>query len=301
MNPSHRSIVGMNDPASLLGEFSEIGELRKGAPKAQGLEELDHFRFTSKYPEIVQYFNQVFGARPNNIPVYLPYNGDPATGMTATVRNFESYYAEFTKSGLQRRCNGQTMYKERFGKVLLDVEKSCLRFNSPTGICPACGDKPRGVLYVIIPELLPGVDKPDFLKFGVVRVLTSSKFDNINLPKRIAAIAGSDQKVTGVPCILSRVLGDVPTPGYGRQKKWLIDLTIASTYAAALIESGQSKAFAMLESDVYEAPLGGDDEPISLSELSAVNGRYFPFSNACGQNGQSYQEEDLAISDGKSG
>lgn len=38
---------------------------------------------------------------------------------------------------------------------------------------------------------------------------------------------------------------------------------------------------------------GGDDEPISLSELSAVNGRYFPFSNACGQNGQSYQEEDV--------
>ena len=35
------------------------------------------------------------------------------------------------------------------------------------------------------------------------------------------------------------------------------------------------------------------DKPMSLSELSAVNGRYFPLSNACGQNGLSYQDEDV--------
>ena len=37
---------------------------------------------------------------------------------------------------------------------------------------------------------------------------------------------------------------------------------------------------------------GVNNKPISLSELSAVNGRYFPLSNACGQNGRSYQEDD---------
>eukprot|EP00985_Skeletonema_marinoi_P017904 scaffold9914_cov142-Skeletonema_marinoi.AAC.1 len=35
-----------------------------------------------------------------------------------------------------------------------------------------------------------------------------------------------------------------------------------------------------------------DDKPIKLNELSAVNGRYFPASNACGQNGRLYQEEE---------
>jgi hypothetical protein len=32
---------------------------------------------------------------------------------------------------------------------------------------------------------------------------------------------------------------------------------------------------------------------IKMSDLSSVNGRYFPLSNACGQNGRSYQDEDV--------
>ena len=38
--------------------------------------------------------------------------------------------------------------------------------------------------------------------------------------------------------------------------------------------------------------VGFGNGPISSSQLSAVNGRYFPLSNACGQHGRSYQEEE---------
>lgn len=45
----------------------------------------------------------------------------------------------------------------------------------------------------------------------------------------------------------------------------------------------------------------GEDSKIILSELNAVHGRYFPMSNACGQFGKSYQENDgSCLVDGES-
>lgn len=41
----------------------------------------------------------------------------------------------------------------------------------------------------------------------------------------------------------------------------------------------------------FDTSTSGSDK-LGLKDLSAVNGRYFPLSNACGQNGQSYQEQD---------
>ena len=74
-------------------------------------------------------------------------------------------------------------------------------------------------------------------------------------------------------------------------------VNICAFLANAMVESIQFDACdewngMMTGFDTTSTTFSGGDKPISLNELSAVNGRYFPSSNACGQNGRSYQGEE---------
>ena len=218
-------IRGLTDKS----EFPQIGDIRKGAPKTTNRpgEDLEHFRFESDEAEVEELFRDAFGPNPKRIRVRLPY--------PTTEENFDAYLEEYVASGLQRRCDGETicLWRDDKGEVHTS-EKPC-----ESGRCQC---KETGRLKVVIPELK---------RMGLVVVHTTSKHDIMNLHgalsryEQVAKTSGGN--LSGIPFILRRRKQKISTPsgkggGRARREKSLLCIEPESVWVSVQLEAARQRS-----------------------------------------------------------
>ena len=151
-----------------LNRLPEIGRLRKGAEHVEGQapQEIDHFRFTASEDDgtLVQEFNQLFGSAPKVIPVLM--------ALPTTDETFTTWHEEYNYGGFVRMCDGHHIAKQvnpqnngevdSWTELPASERPACLKSQG------GCQCKPRGVLYMIIPQLN---------RLGMVVLSTTSKTD----------------------------------------------------------------------------------------------------------------------------
>lgn len=167
--------------------FPRIGVLRKGAPKGDRGpgQDLDYFRFDSNDAQALRRFAEVYGERPTQINVYLPYR--------TVEENFQCWQEAYTAGALQHRCDGETcvIWLGKDGK-----------YHQEPKPCPG-GCKEVGRLRIIIPELA---------RLAYVTVETHSINDIIQLTENLQAAEALRGNLQGIPFILSRRERAISTP-----------------------------------------------------------------------------------------
>ena len=221
-------IRGLSDKSSITPRFPRLGKLRKGGEMVEKVNksgvkvkvmgpDLDHFRFTSDSPEIVNAFEEVYGKDPKSIVVYLPYASEE--------ENFPTWCEVWGSSGLVHRCDGENMTIWLEGDHYVKGSKPCMgghKDNDPLkdGI---------GRLNVIIPELIQAG------YVGYVTVESHSKNDIISimsvLSEALQSRGNNPLGLRGIPFNLRRVQENISMPGWGDRKgqrsrtdKWLIKI-----------------------------------------------------------------------------
>lgn len=201
------------------GRFSRLGKLRKGGERVNGQygPDLDHFRFTSEDPKLVELFTEIFGTTPRVIGVYLPY----ATPEKA----FPSWAEIWNASGLVHRCDGETM------SIWLENGKY-IRGSKP---CPGGHEKGDykndavGRLDVLIPEIIQAG------YVGYITMETHGLNDLLAITNMLYAVYNARRDnplgLQGIKFNLRRVKENISVPGWGDRKgqraradKWLVKL-----------------------------------------------------------------------------
>ena len=217
--------------------FPRLGKLRKGGErpengKAPG-QDLDHFRFVSENPAIVQAFTDAYGETPRTIQVYIPYpTPDEA---------FPTWAEVWGATGLLHRCDGETMTVWQENGKYITGEKPC-----PGG--HKDNDYLRdavGRLDLIIPELIEAGH------VGYVTLETHGKHDIRAILQTLHAVyearSSNELGLRGVLFNLRRVQESISTPGFGNQagkrsrvNKWLVKLEPAADWMRLQLEMARS-------------------------------------------------------------
>lgn len=212
-------------------QFSEIGQLRKGAPKPKDKQQpgkdLTYFRATFEDSEekAADMFHQAYGSEPREVNIRLPFN--------TVDENFDAWQEAYVKGGLIHRCNGEyTQYEvdPQTGSILvmngLDVDGNKVK-------CDGSADcRPTGRLKVIVPELR---------RLAFMTALTTSVWDILNISRQLEAIRYvNDGKLQNVPLILKRRPREISTPsGTGgkraRREMWLLSIEADPDWVATQI------------------------------------------------------------------
>ena len=211
-------------------QFSEIGQLRKGAPKPKDKQQpgkdLTYFRATFEDGEdkAAAMFRQAYGTEPREVNIRLPFN--------TVDENFDAWRETYVKGGLIHRCDGEyTQYEvdPQTGSILvmngLDVDGQPVK-------CDGTDCKPTGRLKVIIPDLR---------RLAFMAVLTTSVWDILNISRQLEAIRHvNDGKLQNVPLILKRRPREISTPsGTGgkraRREMWLLNIEADPDWVATQI------------------------------------------------------------------
>lgn len=245
-------------------QFPIIGKLRKGSPQVEKSgkmvlgRDLDHFRFDSDDVSAVGVFTSAYGAQPKSIRVLLPF---------ATVdQNFQAWMEEYSASGLQRRCDGesQSFHRDARGVGL----------TTPTPCAKACGSsclcKQVGRLYVLIPELA---------RLAYVIVETHSIYDIIQLTENLNAAFALRGNLAGVPFVLSRREREISTPGKEpgkrfRATKSLLFIEPDPEWVERKLVAMRTEAFAMLPEVSSAAPTNGTTRVDYATGEIIVEGSY---------------------------
>ena len=211
-------------------QFSEIGQLRKGAPKPEGKQQpgadLTYFRATFEDGEkkAADMFHQAYGSEPREVNIRLPFN--------TVDENFDAWRETYVKSGLIHRCDGEYVQYEvdpRTGNILV---MNGLDMDGLLAKCDGADCKPTGRLKVIIPELR---------RLAFMTVLTTSMWDILNISRQLEAIRHvNDGKLQNVPLILKRRPRAISTPsGTGgkraRREMWLLSIEADPDWVEARI------------------------------------------------------------------
>lgn len=225
-------IKGLTD--NVEPQFPRLGKLRKGGPKGvSGFgKDLDHFRFTSERPEIVEAFEQAYGKAPRVIPqVYLPYPD--------ALQNFPAWREEWAAGGLKHRCDGEICTISRQGAGYIQEAKPCPYAKLPDAQ-KKC--KPVGRLSLILPKLI----KAGYV--GYVTLETHSKHDLMRITGALKAVGSAPQGVGGVPFELRRYEDIISTPGKGdkraTRKKWLVALVPEPSFVECQLALAREAAYA---------------------------------------------------------
>jgi hypothetical protein len=226
-------IKGLSD--NVQSSFPRLGKLRKGGEKVNGQygPDLDHFRFTSETPEIVEAFHAAYGKEPSSVQVYIPY----ATPEEA----FPTWAEVWGKTGLVHRCDGENM------TIWQENGKYC------RGSKPCMGGHEKGDylndavgrLTVIIPELIEAG------YVGYVTLETHAKNDILAILATLNAAydsrKGNDLGLRGILFNLKRVQESISVPGFGNQAgkrsrvdKWLVKLEPAADWVRLQLEMAHS-------------------------------------------------------------
>jgi len=222
---------------NITPRFPRLGKLKKGGErpengKAPG-QDLDHFRFVSENPAIVQAFTDAYGETPRTIQVYIPYpTPDEA---------FPTWAEVWGATGLLHRCDGETMTVWQENGKYITGEKPC-----PGG--HKDNDYLRdavGRLDLIIPELIEAG------YVGYVTLETHGKHDIRAILQTLHAVyearSSNELGLRGVLFNLRRVQESISTPGFGNQagkrsrvNKWLVKLEPAADWMRLQLEMARS-------------------------------------------------------------
>lgn len=228
------AIKGLTDPESLRPRLPRLGKLRKGGEKtSNGFgPDLDHFRFTSDSELIADVFGAAFGPEPQSLLVYLPYQ--------TLAENFPTWSELWSASGLEHRCDGETMAIWREGSQMRRGSQPC-----PGG---HKGNDYRkdavGRLEVVVPQLLSA----GFV--GTVTIETHSLNDIAFISGVLADVEAKRGDLRGIGWRLYRQKESISAPGWGDRKdqrarvdKWLVKIEPAAEWV--LHELGRSRAEAL--------------------------------------------------------
>jgi len=210
-------------------QFPMIGELRKGAPKPEQGDrpgrDLTYFRFTSDLEGVCEAFEAAYDGEPRLINVFLPF--------PTVDENWEAWQEEYAAGGLKHRCDGEYVVRVQ------DKDGTYTDPEPGTVKCPG-GCKPAGRLKVIIPELQ---------RLAYVLVLTTSKWDILNLDGQLRALYEIKRDLRGIPLQLRRRPEKKSTPSKGkrvRREIWLLSIEAAPTYVALQLAAQEAAALPKL-------------------------------------------------------
>jgi hypothetical protein len=194
------------------GVLPTIGTVRKGAAKAGNKPgaDLDSFRVTSKYAEVLKEFeaeySKIGGLFPVGIGIILVHDSIEA--------NFPTSMEAWDAKGLLRRCDGETQFLHLAGNKMSQTRLPCLGCDGGKDSC-----KPTGRLRFVVPRIRSRV--------GSFELETHSKWDLISISQCLQVMREILGSLTGVPMVLSREQRDITAPmgeNRGRVTKSLINL-----------------------------------------------------------------------------
>lgn len=253
-------ILGLTD--NIIPRFRRLGKLRKGGEKTAGGygPDLDHFRFTSDQPEIVEAFHRVYGKEPRLIRIYIPHE--------SINEAFSTWCEVWSASGLVHRCNGKTMFLWREGDKYLRGERPCSgghEKNEPQ-------NDAVGRLEFIIPELIQAG------YVGYVTLETHSINDILAIGGVLQAVHGSRHDLRGVEFSLRRIQENIGVPGWGDRKgdrsradKWLVKIEPAADWVRLQLETARAEALALPAPAAATVIDGGTGEVITQLGPSSLH------------------------------
>ena len=231
-------IHGVSTRESLDPRFKSLGKLRKGGPKRSGQfgADLDHFRFTSEDPAVVQAFYQAYGEKPSELVVFMPYD--------QMERNFSSWRELYGQNGLVKiRCDGENWVDWLDGPRHCHGYLPCPEtFLDPDNRCPDCPLKPVGRLEVIVPELW----KAGYI--GLVTVETHSWNDIAHLAGKLAQY----EPLRGKPFTLWREMTTIGAPNEKTGKRMavtkpLVCIELTNERLVEELEAAQRRSLAQVQ------------------------------------------------------
>lgn len=232
--------------------FPEIGKIRKGAPKAQNAPgaDLKYFRveFDEKETDAAATFRAVYGQRPDEIYIVLPFN--------EIERQFEAWLEGYSAGRMVARSDGEIytyLVDSETGEILvkngLDVKTGKPRpyidgvpvgfyTNRKTNKREPIFCKPTGRLKVVIPELG---------RAAYLVVLTTSRYDIMHLSEQLAAFQTvNNGRIAGIPLVLRRRPKMISTPSPDgkrvRREKWLLSIEASPDWVRQMLGEVQRLA-----------------------------------------------------------
>lgn len=218
--------------------FPEIGSIRKGDKKGDRApgKDLQWFRaeFDIEEKAALTTFMQVYGARPAELNVFLPFDD--------IERMWDPFYEAYVAGGLVYRSDGRYVLYEidpaTGKKIVVNGQPSAPHRANPVGFYgqkrEPINAKATGHLKIIIPELG---------RAAYLVVHTTSIHDIINISDQLNALkAINGGRLAGIPLKLRRRPKSISTPsGEGgkraRRIKWLLSIEADPDWVSKMIKS----------------------------------------------------------------
>lgn len=254
-------IKGLTSKDSLIPRFRRLGKLRKGGEKVGGKygPDLDHFRFTGENndADIEAAFTEIFGEQPKILHVYLPHR--------TAEENFPTWKELWKGSGLQHRCDGETM------QIWLGSDGKYHKEPKP---CPGGCDE-IGRLEVIIPELM------DYGYIGTISLETHSLHDIMHIAGVLAKTeeycGDRPEGLQGILFTLRRVKERISTPGWGENKgqrnltdKWLVKIEPAVDWVQSHMALTRNTEEALPETKHPALPAPVSNDGMTVEEAMTI-------------------------------
>lgn len=177
-----------------------IGTIYKGDEKPEDGKrpgkDLDHFRFEPEpqFEWVTEFWRGLYADQPTEFsPVFL-------FGATAD-EVFETWMEEWSATGLQHRCDGETQY-QRFDKAIGEYSSARVKCEAP-----ACQCKRTGRLRLMFPDFIEASGV-----LGYVAITTHSIHDILTLHRYLSDVAQMYGKLEGVPFVFGRAKREVSAP-----------------------------------------------------------------------------------------
>lgn len=269
-------IIGLTDRAA---SFPLLGRIRKGDPKTSANKpgaDTNRFRLDAKGNEaIATAFTAAYGPTPERLPVMLPY--------ATADENLSAWLEEWAAGGLKRRCDGVSIAIEMDGDSYVQNPGPCVR-----ALGGECGCKEAGKLAVVLPDL-------PFL--GYFELVTSSKWDILELSQNLAAIEAATGTLRGVPLIVSRVEREISTPGFGanagkrvRTTKSLLRLELEPRLQQQMMGGLRQSAIARFSPVTEERTL-----PAATPEPKQIQAAPTPFTDGTSVDWSRYSKDGALV------
>lgn len=227
-------IFGLTDRTQ--GAFKEIGRLRKGAPKAEGLKDLKYFRpdFRDEESVALARFLETYGDKPTQINIRLAFPD--------IDRVWQCWFACYNKHGMLARAGnvpgrkgwwfhylrhnrtGELLVKDGVPEKEFNPKIPIYSYKSKEGKDVPVYARPEGRLSFMIPELA---------MINYVTLITHSWYDCAKIEDQLHAIKEMAERVGMslplVPLVLTRRPETVSISFDGHKKmdeKWIINLDI---------------------------------------------------------------------------
>lgn len=234
------AIPGLTDKSK---SFREIGRLRKGAPKSEGLKNLKYFRPDFRPDESLAeaLFVQAYGSQPTSINIRLAFDDIDQV--------WDAFFTVYTSAGMLGKAGGIPgregwwwiyLRDNKTGEIIVKDGAPAMRFDptipvysyrSKKGEDVAVYAKPEGKLKVLIPEL-------NLLNY--VTLVTHSWYDIGRISENLAGIKDIANRggmpLPMVKCVLSRRPEQISCNINGKKsmrEEWLVNIDVNPDWAGA--------------------------------------------------------------------